>query len=201
MAVSATAETVRLRTPSKYATSDNATSQPGPAPLQWLLRTWTVTHSTLSMWRTARNVRITYKPLSALADGRARIDDLVEYQSNKSPTLDAKVKTVVGVDTAAGADTSVWDWRGKGFLFWVTSHWEVLGWGERVVNGKAEKWAVTWFQKTAFTAEGVDIYCDNAEGLSEETYGLIVEALKGLEAKSVATMVEKDMRPVEIKLA
>lgn len=148
------------------------------------------------MWRSARNVRITYKPLPPKADGRPRIDDLVEYEPTKSSGV---LKTVAGVDTQS-ADGG-WDWRGKGLLFFVSSHWELLGWGE-VVNaeGKKERWAVTWFAPTVFTKEGVDVYCDSEAGLSEETYGRIEGALKGMEAREIVDMAERDMRAVEIKL-
>jgi hypothetical protein len=155
------------------------------------------------MWRSARNVRITYTPLPPhSSSGAARIDDLVEYES-----LDGKgaVKTVAGVDTASepGGDTGAWDWRGKGWLFFVSSHWEVLGWGERPcagAEGGVERWVVTWFAPTLFTKEGVDVYSDRREGVSQETLDEILRALKGLDAKPVAQMCEKDMRPVEIKL-
>lgn len=104
---------------------------------------------------------------------------------------------MAGVDTASSAsDTASWDWRGKGLLTLITSHWEVLGWGER----GGERWAVTWFAPTLFTKEGVDIYSDQAGGMGEKLAGEILAALKGIEAKPVAEMVEKDMREVEVKL-
>ncbi|KAL3960305.1 hypothetical protein ACCO45_005422 [Purpureocillium lilacinum] len=181
---------ISLKLPSKYAsgklsTSDSTPSEPS---VEWLTGTWTVTHSTLSMWRSARNVRISYKPLPPKADGRPRIDDLVEYE----PTDKTAVrKTVQGVDTQAAAaggtgETGAggWDWRGKGWLFFVGSHWEVLGWGRRRPP----------------RARGVDVYCDRREGLSEATYKRVEEALRKLEAPPVVSMVDKDMRPVEIKL-
>ncbi|OPB43129.1 hypothetical protein A0O28_0087650 [Trichoderma guizhouense] len=186
--------TIALKLPSKYspATSDNT------APtVDWLSRTWSVTHSTLSMWRAARNVRITYKPLPPKADGRLRIDDLVEYEpSDKAGAL----KSVAGVDTQSPGDGG-WDWRGKGWLFFVGSHWELLGWGEETLaDGRTERWAVTWFAPTLFTKEGLDIYSDQREGLSEATYGKIDQALRGLDAKPLVDMVAQDMKPVEIKL-
>ncbi|GKT52301.1 uncharacterized protein ColSpa_12482 [Colletotrichum spaethianum] len=190
--------TVALRSPSKYTPTPPSTfSAP---PVDWLLRTWSVTHSTLAMWRDARNVRISYAALDPKPDGTARVDDLVEYESNK--TTSGGVKSVKGVDTASKAgDTSAWDWRGKGWLFFVSSHWEVLGWGEReIAGGERERWVVTWFAPTVFTKEGVDVYCDRKEGLSEEGYKEVLEGLKGLEAKDVVQMVEKDMQPVEISL-
>jgi hypothetical protein len=190
---------ITINLPSKYASAKAEPTGSSPAPsLEWLTRTWTVTHSTLSMWRSARNVRISYTGLPPRPDGRARIDDLVEYQPTKKTDV---LKTVEGVDTAATAGGASWDWRGKGWLFFVSSHWEVVAWGEsRREDGEVERWAVTWFAPTVFTKEGVDVYCDRREGLSVATYGRIEEALRKVEAKELAGMVETDMRPVEIKL-
>ncbi|EGX88414.1 hypothetical protein CCM_08458 [Cordyceps militaris CM01] len=187
---------ITLSLPSKYASTKptaaaDAAPQP-PPPIDWLTGTWTVTHSTLSMWRSARNVRITYAPLADRGDSRARIDDLVEYEpADKQGVL----KTVTGVDTQA-ATARGWDWRGKGWLFFVSSHWEVLGWGETA----AERWAVTWFAPTLFTKEGIDVYSSRREGVSEAVYSEICKALKGLPAQPLVDMATKDMRPVQIKL-
>ncbi|KAG7145667.1 hypothetical protein HYQ46_005589 [Verticillium longisporum] len=86
-------------------------------------------------------------------------------------------------------------------LFFVSSHWEVLGSGERPLpGGGVERWAVTWFAPTLFTKEGVDVYCDRSEGISEEAYAEVLAALRGLEARAVVDMVEADMRAVEIRL-
>ena len=150
-------------------------------------------------------MRITYKQLppkdGTAADG-ARLDDLVEYEPSAKEGV---VKTVSGVDSPATAGGGRgWDWRGKGWLFFVGSHWEILAWGEEPVGdgggGGTERWAVTWFAPTVFTREGLDIYCDRREGLSERTYAAIMEALRKLDAREVVSMVEADMRPVEIKL-
>ena len=188
---------VILKLPSKYASTEPKVTGGSPNPsIEWLTGTWTVTHSTLLMWRAAKNVRITYKPLPARADGKARIDDLVQYEPTSKTGV---LKTVEGVDTQAS--DGGWDWRGKGLLCFVTSHWELLGWGEvTTAAGKTERWAVTWFAHTLFTKEGIDVYCDCADGLSEETYVRVQEALTALEADRIIDMVSKDMRPVEIKL-
>ncbi|KAL7959772.1 hypothetical protein V8C34DRAFT_278716 [Trichoderma compactum] len=185
--------TIALKLPSKYSSETSDSTAP---TIDWLSRTWSVTHSTLSMWRAARNVRISYKPLPPKADGRLRIDDLVEYEpSGKAGAL----KSVAGVDTQSPGGG--WDWRGKGWLFFVGSHWELLGWGEETpADGRTERWAVTWFAPTLFTREGLDIYSDQREGLSEATYGKIDQALRGLDAKALVDMVAQDMKPVEIKI-
>lgn len=149
-------------------------------------------------------MRITYTPLpprSPSTSGVYRIDDRVEYESLSGR---GGVKSVVGVDTACWPnDTAAWDWRGKGWLFFVTSHWEVLGWGERPLpgaDGGVERWAVTWFAPTLFTKEGVDVYSDRRQGVSKETLDEIMAALKGLDAKPVVDMCERDMQPVAIQL-
>ncbi|RFU78836.1 hypothetical protein TARUN_3403 [Trichoderma arundinaceum] len=189
--------TTQLKLPSKYSstTSENATAAQAPT-IEWLTRTWCVTHSTLSMWRSARNVRITYKSLPPKDDGRVRVDDLVEYEPNNKTGV---LKSVAGVDTEN--PDGGWDWRGKGWLFFVGSHWEILGSGEeKTADGETERWVVTWFAPTLFTKEGLDIYSDRREGLSEATYRKIDEAFRKLDAKALVDMVAQDMKPVEIRL-
>ncbi|KAK1761067.1 hypothetical protein QBC47DRAFT_369001 [Echria macrotheca] len=196
----ATPEPITLRSPSRY-TSPPKNKTFTPPPLDFLCRTWAVSHSTLSMWRSAQNVRITYRPLPASPKGnRERVDDLVEYEGLN--TSAKKVKSVAGIDTAEQAgDGSVWTWRGKGLLALVSSHWELLGWGERVrPDGSSERWMVSWFAATLFTSEGLDILTDRREGPSQETVDAVLNALAGLEAKSVADLVANDMRPVAINL-
>ncbi|KAJ4399250.1 hypothetical protein N0V85_006079 [Neurospora sp. IMI 360204] len=164
------------------------------------------------MWRSARNVRITYKPLPPTKEGYPRMDDLVEYESLSGS---GGVKTVAGVDTGnwdlanINDDTTSWDWRGSGWLFFVSSHWEVLGWGEKKneeTGEVEERWVVTWFAPTLFTKEGVDVYSDRMEGGSKELVEEILGGLKemleegGEGTKSLREMVEKDMREVAISL-
>ncbi|POS73362.1 hypothetical protein DHEL01_v208244 [Diaporthe helianthi] len=207
-------ETITLRIPSKYASSSSSSSSSSFShpPLEWLHRTWTVTHSTLAIWRTARNVRITYSPLPGDSSGRHRVDDLVQYE--KTSGKGGVVKTVQGVDTSSASaregegqgqgSTASWDWRGKGLLGFVTSHWEVVGWGERDVGeaegGGKERWAVTWFAPTLFTKEGLDLYSDRKGGMSPALAGDILAALKGLDAGPLVKMVEADMKEVEVRL-
>lgn len=188
--------TIALRSPTTYTSS---TSTFTPPSLEWFCRTWSVSHSTLSMWRSARNVRITYKPLPPHNDGRERIDDLVEYEHVSGK---GSLKSVAGVDTAETAgDPGIWNWRGKGLLFFATSHWELLGWGERTLtDGTTERWIVFWFAATLFTKEGLDILSDRPEGTSPETASEILEKLKTLEAQPVADLVTKNMQPVSINL-
>ncbi|KAI0884549.1 uncharacterized protein GGS22DRAFT_163782 [Annulohypoxylon maeteangense] len=197
--------TISLRAPSKYL---SAASKANPIstlnapfvtpPLDWLRRTWTVTHSTLSMWRSARNVRITYAAYEPVTGAN---DNLVEYEKRSGK---GGVKTVVGIEKPDPVIPGAWTWRGKGMLAIASSHWEVLGWGERPlagVDGGVERWAVTWFAPTLFTQEGVDIYSDRKEGLSKKTADEIIQVLKELkDAPKVVELVGKHMQEVDINL-
>ncbi|KAI1136635.1 hypothetical protein F5Y05DRAFT_99707 [Hypoxylon sp. FL0543] len=202
--------TISLRAPSKYVAdpshSTTITGEPFVSPpLEWLWRTWAVTHSTLSMWRSAWNVRITYKPYKPESGKPAANDNLVEYEKKNGK---GGVKRVEGVERPDPKIPGAWTWRGKGLLAVASSHWEVLGWGERPLLGGVgemgegvERWAVTWFAPTLFTQEGVDIYSDRKEGLSKETVEGIIKALKELkDAPKVVELVEKHMQEVEIHL-
>lgn len=102
-------------------------------------------------------------------------------------------KSIKGINTPDGE--GAWNWRGRGWLKIATSHWEVLGWGER----GDDKWAVTWFAPSMFTPAGLDIYSSRKEGMSEELYQDIMKALGRLEAKEIVDVVKADMQEVEIK--
>jgi len=154
--------------------------------VEWLTETWHVTHSSLPMWKSKRNVRIKYTPLPPSSakippESTDRIADLVSYQSLTS----TKLSTIAGVDSASGEDSrGEWDWRGKGWLKVASSHWEVLGWGEEV--GTGNKWVVTCFAKTLFTPAGVDLYSAGRGGLQVDT----VDAIK----KGLAEMDDGEIR-------
>lgn len=204
----ATSIPITLALPSRYARQPETTSSAAasntasrqatasPPPLEWLATTWTVSHSTLSMWRSARNVRISYRILPPESDGRPRLDDLVEYEpANKKGVR----KTVEGIDSEVGPAS--WIWRGKGLLSLVRGRWEMLGWGETTTEkGIRERWIVTWFAATLFTREGFDVCCDRPSGPSPATYERLKEALEAMPVPKLAALVKSDLRPVAIQL-
>ena len=165
--------------------------------IAWLTEEWHVTHSTLPMWKSKRNVRIQYTPLepsdpSIPKENTDRIDDLVTSQ----PLNSIKISEIRGLDKAAVSDSTKdagrgeWDWRGKGWLKIAGSHWEVLGWGEEEGRGegKGNKWVVTIFAKTLFTPAGIDVYSKSREGVQAETLGGIKKALEEIEDEGVKKM-------------
>lgn len=178
--------TINIRPP----TFSKASSQVAgftPPTIPWLSESWHVTHSSLPMWKSKRNVQIKYTPLppsseSISKDYTDRLDDLVSYQSLSS----TKLHTIEGVDSASGEGRGEWDWRGKGWLKVASSHWEVLGWGEE--EGSGNKWVVTCFAKTLFTPAGVDFYSNSKGGLRPETVEAIKEGLANVDDADIRKM-------------
>jgi hypothetical protein len=145
------------------------------------------------MWRKAKNVCITYRIMPPTSpSGQTLLDDWVTSEPTQR-TLLPQPRSIQGIDTPDGEGS--WNWRGKGWLKIASSHWEVLGWGER----GDEKWVVTWFAPSMFTAAGVDIYSSKKEGIGEELYKDIMLALEGVEAKEIADLVKAEMKEVKIE--
>ncbi|KAK6349099.1 hypothetical protein TWF730_009858 [Orbilia blumenaviensis] len=157
-------------------------------------KTWWVTTSTLPMWKTAKNVRITYTAIPSTDN----IDDIIHYNPRSGPSATsatpeeaAKIvtKTIHGVDSPISKVPMdlTYKWRGKGWLFIASSKWQVVGYGGRNVRsvmGEREyildgiEWVVTYFEKSLFTPAGVDVMTLAKEGVDEETMKEIGEGLK-----------------------
>jgi hypothetical protein len=171
-------DTLAFRAPSTSPASSAATastSEPWPVPpLTFLTCTWHVTHSTLPMWKSNKNVAITYTALpSTSPDSPPQLDDLVAYNSLSDSSNPPKQKTVRGVDTPFVSTPAAYDWRGRGWLKIASSHWEVLGWGEE--DGG---WVVTYFAKTLFTPAGIDVYARRKGGISDGLLERVKEAMR-----------------------
>ncbi|KAF8863966.1 hypothetical protein BDZ45DRAFT_582855 [Acephala macrosclerotiorum] len=189
---------IHLRAPKRYQKTyerDGEGEWEAPS-LEWLERTWTVTHSTLPMWRKAKNVRITYKILRPEREGEGGVvvlDDTVESEPTEKTWM-PQPKAIHGIDTPDPSTPAAWNWRGKGLLKIASSHWEVLGWGER----EGERWVVTWFAPSLFTPAGVDVYSDRKEGGSEGLVKEVLGALEEMECVEVSGVCKQEMRAVKL---
>ncbi|KAI9800037.1 MAG: hypothetical protein M1833_003566 [Piccolia ochrophora] len=188
---------VSLRAPTKSDAPKVAKAPFIPPSLDWLRGTWHVTHSTLPMWKTKRNVSISYTPLSPAFEGTPnaldRLDDLVTYQKLGGD----KVHKIHGVDTASREDPGAWDWRGKGLLQVASSHWEVLGFETNrleddgsILTDPAD-WVVTYFASTLFTPAGIDIYFRSTARISAEVVTAVKEALAQMDDPQVTKLANE----------
>ncbi|TVY37162.1 hypothetical protein LOCC1_G008613, partial [Lachnellula occidentalis] len=141
---------LNLRAPIKLAKPADLEAFKAP-PLEWLKGTWSVTHSTLPMWKKAKNVRITYTLIPpSTPGGPTLLDDVVSNKPIKKGLLPS-MEEIRGIDYPCdkngdevkdAADAAQWHWKGKGWLKIAGgSRWEVLGWGEK----GEERWVITWF--------------------------------------------------------
>ncbi|KAI9780789.1 MAG: hypothetical protein M1816_002661 [Peltula sp. TS41687] len=180
---------------------------PPPTP-DWLQGTWHVTHSTLPIWRTKRNVRITYTmltPSTTTNNNKRRrgnnnntttpqLLDVVTFQTPHSE----KVGTLRGIDTSDSTTQGRWNWRGKGWLRVASSRWEVLGHGEYldVVDGeeRVNRWVVTYFGPSLFSPAGMDLYSWDPAGLKGELVWDIKQALDRVGDGRVRKLTKKLFR-------
>ncbi|RFU30608.1 hypothetical protein B7463_g5743, partial [Scytalidium lignicola] len=196
-----TNQPIALRSPQKYSGKSSSSEKFTSPPLEWLQGTWVVTHSTLPMWRKAKNVRITYKIIPPSDPSKPVLLDDEVCSEPTQKTLMPQPKSIKGIDTPAG--DGAWNWRGKGLLMVASSHWEVLGWGERdAVTSDGEKvkerWVVTWFAPSLFTPAGVDLYSSRETGMTEDTYKDIMTTLKSIGIPELVYLITKEMREVKI---
>ena len=117
-----------------------------PFTLEALAGKWYVLYTNLDMWTPTKNVRptITY---TLQAGQPGTLLDVVDYAS-----AGGAAKSVVGVDTQHSEHASVFRWRGAGMLKCITSSWQVAA-----CDPACASWAVTAFEATPFTKEGVDV--------------------------------------------
>ena len=155
-----------------------------PPTMEWLSGAWYLTHSTMSMWKSNRNVTMNYTiiPASNIQGPSYKLDDITSYQ----PLTSSKFKSIHGIDTARGTDTSLWDWRGKGWLTIATSHWEILGYGDVSEEaGGPGQWLVTFFTATRFTNAGISVYSRVKEGNPEAVVRDILESLRQIQDETI----------------
>jgi hypothetical protein len=180
---------VSLRNPSPHTlpSAKAAATTLSPPTAEWLAGTWHVSHSTLPMWKSKSNVRITYKALPSQEKASPDFDDLVEYKKlagGKDSSVHGVSRAVTVPELGAGW---AYSWRGKGLLVIASSQWEILGWGEDTATGTS--WVVTYFGKTLFTPAGLDVYSRSANGASEGILTSIKAELAKLDDPSLKTLV------------
>lgn len=169
-------ESLTFRAPSTSHSAKSADTFTPPS-IDFLHAAWHVTHSTLPMWKSNRNVVITYTPAEGNTGG---IHDLVSYQ----PLDSDKRKEIHGFDTPDTEVPASYKWRGKGLLKVASSRWEILGYGHEEGG-----WAVTYFQKTLFTPAGIDVYAKKHGGFSNELLEKIISGLKQLDGAELNKII------------
>lgn len=118
-------------------------------PSERVAGTWHIRYSTLPMWRSRRSATLNY-----LALPNGDLADVVAYLDRRG-----RERTIVGIDRPDGDG---WIWRGVGTVTrFATSRWTFAA------ADFGAGWAVSHFQRTLFTPEGIDL-CFRAEAPSAD---------------------------------
>lgn len=156
-------------------------------PTEKLLGSWHITHTTSPVWKDKRNVVVTYTALPSKShSARPQLDDLITYQTLES----RKSQTMHGTDTPSAAGLGSWTWRGNGWLKFVTSQWEILGYEALEREGKEGSWLVVLAQKSLFTPAVLNVCTRGKDGLESERLEAVKVALKGLEHEELKVLVD-----------
>ena len=107
---------------------------------------WHVVATNFPMWMQGHRTRPRFIYSNPrVVDGLQRFDDAVEF------TEGGRTKTIVGVDTQQAVGSMKYEWRGKGWLWFFVSRWEVLH-----VSADEQCLALS-FTKTWATPAGIDV--------------------------------------------
>lgn len=106
---------------------------------------WFINQSNFPMWLKGDKKNPTFNYQIQEKSGKKGLKDVVCYQQN------GKSKSIQGFDVVLDDHNTEFLWRGKGWLFFVTSKWSILH------LSKNKEWAIIGFEKTLFTPKGYDV--------------------------------------------
>lgn len=128
---------------------------------------WHVIATTLPMWTEGDRREPTFTYANLRRDGdRVRFDDTVGF------VRDGERGTIEGVDTQHPEVPTHFTWRGKGWLVFFTSGWDV------VAVDRGGRWAAITFEATIATPAGMDLISRRSV-LDEGTIAEAVASLRG----------------------
>ncbi|EGG10333.1 uncharacterized protein MELLADRAFT_103493 [Melampsora larici-populina 98AG31] len=184
-----------------------------------LLKTWFIISSTLPMWKSKKNITITYSlrpPPQKHQEQKPYpiLNDLVEFHSNMSCKPTTKKKSIKGIDKPLKENDGLvyclneWKWNGNGVLKVLKSNWKILLYdfnhhqegqaGQEGKGGKEEErieWLIVYFSKTFFTPRGIDLYCNRSDGFSSGFASLlkqkIIKELRMNESHEICELVDQ----------
>lgn len=113
--------------------------------LTFMVGTWFIIQTNFPMWLKGDKLNPTLNYTLIERKGQPMLLDVVKY------THKGKQKTITGYDKADAENPYIFYWRGKGLLAIASSKCDI-----RLRDPKGQ-WAVSWFSKTAFSPEGVEI--------------------------------------------
>lgn len=134
---------------------------------------WLIQASNFPMWLSGKrlNPSITYQ---GIPNESEKLLDLVEYQKRNG-----KRKSIVGIDTVVQKG---FEWRGKGILKLLRSHWSVAGMSETIL--------VIRFEASLVTPAGVDVLIKDDTQKKTDSKEILANSLEefGLTSEEFASL-------------
>lgn len=136
---------------------------------------WFMVSSSSPFWASSKHsITTTYIPSTQTQATSGVLEDLSSYLNDNSSTQ----SVTKGISSPSASEKGVFHWRGASWLRFVTTKWEIVGYG--ALDGAGKIVLVTVAQKTTFTPQSVSIYSRQSTGLSPEDIKMVTDDLKSL---------------------
>lgn len=115
---------------------------------------WHILASNSNMWKDKLTPTVTYSIHDQLADGRVRLNDLVEFYS-KRPCVGYRPASREGIDTQLTTKPSRYQWRGNGVLKFFTNDWGFIYVDHQTSSDRPYQWLAAIFSSNMISSTSV----------------------------------------------
>ncbi len=142
---------------------------------------WYINMTNFPMWLKGNKSNPTLNYKVGERDGVMGLEDEVRYTEN------GKSKSIKGFDKPLDDKCTSYIWRGNGLLWLLNSKWDL------VYIDKKKQIAITHFEKTLFTPEGIDVI-SKKKSLSDEEIQMVTGIMKdvNLTVKGELKVIKQD---------
>lgn len=142
---------------------------------------WYINMTNFPMWLKGDKTNPTLNYKVGQRGNTNGLEDEVIYLEN------GKQKSISGFDKPLNENKTKFIWRGNGLLWLLSSKWDI------VYLDREKQIAITHFEKTLFTPEGVDVISKKKELTTEEIQEILeVIKTKNLSIKGKLEVIEQN---------
>ena len=113
--------------------------------LQQISGLWHIYATNFPMWLSGKRTNPTFQYTLDKYEKGIRLIDVVSYHQN------GNFKTINGYDFPLNKANTAFEWRGKGWMYFIKSKWKIIH------VSPDEEWMIIYFEKTLFTPKGFDV--------------------------------------------
>ena len=117
---------------------------------------WHILATNLNVWKDKLTPTVTYSIHEQLADGRVRLNDLVEFYS-KRPCVGYRPSSSESIDTQLESKPSRYQWRSNGMLKLFTNDFGFFFVDHQTPSDRPYQWVGAIFSPTIFSSAGINL--------------------------------------------